>query len=193
MPYSACQQASQDLFDDTVRLERIFLRYEPKVVSSDSCTYTGLVQDQIATQLLGQQWSESTPMVVRGDGNWLFSMPSPWYYLAMRMLHLRSDWRHSLKYLTMQRSMSAFMSNLSYRTLVHHLQVPFDNVHRLVAIHAHGPCMLPVLLLASLSSLCILLSMALLTWTSRSWTPHSSPVGQNPDMIWLLCGSVVTP
>jgi hypothetical protein len=67
--YSACQQASQDLFDDAVRLERIFLRYEPKVVSSDSCTYTGLVQDQIATQLLGQQWSESTPMVVRGDGN----------------------------------------------------------------------------------------------------------------------------
>jgi hypothetical protein len=54
---------------DAVRLERIFLRYEPKVVSSDSCTYTGLVQDQIATQLLGQQWSESTPMVVRGDGN----------------------------------------------------------------------------------------------------------------------------
>jgi hypothetical protein len=35
MPYSACQQASQDLFDDDVRLERIFLRYEPKVVSSD--------------------------------------------------------------------------------------------------------------------------------------------------------------
>jgi hypothetical protein len=64
MPYIACQQASQDLFDDVVRLERIFLRYEPKVVSSDSCTYTGLVQDQIATQLLGQQWSESTPMVV---------------------------------------------------------------------------------------------------------------------------------
>jgi hypothetical protein len=26
MPYSACQQASQDLFDDAVRLERIFLR-----------------------------------------------------------------------------------------------------------------------------------------------------------------------
>jgi hypothetical protein len=50
--------ASQDLFDDAVRLERIFLRYEPKVVSSDSCTYTGLVQDQIATQLLGQQWSD---------------------------------------------------------------------------------------------------------------------------------------
>jgi hypothetical protein len=43
MPYSACQQASQDLFDDAVRLERIFLRYEPKVVSSDSCTYTGLL------------------------------------------------------------------------------------------------------------------------------------------------------
>jgi hypothetical protein len=57
----------QDLFDDAVRLERIFLRYEPKVVSSDSCTYTGLVQDQIATQLLGQQWSDSTPMVVRGE------------------------------------------------------------------------------------------------------------------------------
>jgi hypothetical protein len=54
MPYSACQQASQDLFDDAVRLERIFLRYEPKVVSSDSCTYTGLVQDQIATQLACQ-------------------------------------------------------------------------------------------------------------------------------------------
>ena len=69
MPYIACQQASQDLFDDAVRLERIFLRYEPKVVSSDSCTYTGLVHDQIATQLLGQQWSESTPMVIRGDGN----------------------------------------------------------------------------------------------------------------------------
>jgi hypothetical protein len=33
------------------------------------------------------------------------------------------------------------MSNLSYRTLVHLLPVPFDNVHRLVAIHAHGPCM----------------------------------------------------
>ena len=65
--------ASQDLFDDAVRLERIFLRYEPKVVSSDSCTYTGLVQDQIATQLLGQQWSDSTPMVVRGDGNCLFN------------------------------------------------------------------------------------------------------------------------
>jgi hypothetical protein len=32
-------------------------------------TYTGLVQDQIATQLLGQQWSESTPMVIRRDGN----------------------------------------------------------------------------------------------------------------------------
>ena len=91
MPYIACQQASQDLFDDVVRLERIFLRYEPKVVSSDSCTYNGLVHDQTATQLLGQQWSGSTPMVVRGDGNCLFSMPSPWYYLAMRMLHLRSD------------------------------------------------------------------------------------------------------
>jgi hypothetical protein len=65
--------ASQDLFDDAVRLERIFLRYEPKVVSSDSCTYTGLVQDQIATQLLGQQWSDSTPMVVRGDCNCLFN------------------------------------------------------------------------------------------------------------------------
>jgi hypothetical protein len=193
MPYSACQQASQDLFDDAVRLERIFLRYEPKVVSSDSCTYTGLVQEQIATQLLGQQLSESTPMVVRGDGNCLFSMPSPWYYLAMRMLHLRSDWRHSLNYLTMQLSMSVYMSNLSYRTLVHLLQVPFDKVHRLVAIHAHGPCMLPVLLLASLSNLCILSSMALLTWTSRSWTPHSSAVGQDPDMISLLCGPVVTP
>jgi hypothetical protein len=34
--------ASQDLFNDAVRLESIFLRYEPKVVSSDSCTYTGL-------------------------------------------------------------------------------------------------------------------------------------------------------
>ena len=33
------------------------------------------------------------------------------------------------------------------RTLVHLLPMPFDNVHRLVAIHAHGPCMLPVLLL----------------------------------------------
>ena len=65
--------ASQDLFDDAVRLERIFLRYEPKVVSSDSCTYIGLVQDQIATQLLGQQWSDSTPMVVREDGNCLFN------------------------------------------------------------------------------------------------------------------------
>jgi hypothetical protein len=32
-----------------------------------------LVQDQIATQLLGQQWSDSTPMVVRGDGNCLFN------------------------------------------------------------------------------------------------------------------------
>jgi hypothetical protein len=53
-----------------------------------------------------------------------------------------------------------------YRTLVHLLPVPFDNVHRLVAIHAHGPCMLPVLSLSSLSSLCILLSMALLIWTS---------------------------
>ena len=40
MPYSACQQASQNMFDDAVRVERIFLRYEPKVVSSDSCTYT---------------------------------------------------------------------------------------------------------------------------------------------------------
>jgi len=66
--------ASQDLFDDAVRLERIFLRYEPKVVSSDSYTYTGLVQDQITTQLLGQQWSGSTPMVVRGDGNCLFTI-----------------------------------------------------------------------------------------------------------------------
>jgi hypothetical protein len=65
--------ASQDLFDDAVRLEGIFLRYEPKVVSSDSCTYIGLVQDQIATQLLGQQWSDSTPMVVREDGNCLFN------------------------------------------------------------------------------------------------------------------------
>ena len=65
--------ASQGFFDDAVRLERIFLRYEPEVVSSDSCTYTGLVQDQIATQLLGQQWSDSTPMVVRGDGNCLFN------------------------------------------------------------------------------------------------------------------------
>jgi hypothetical protein len=35
------------------------------------------------------------------------------------MLHLRSDWRHSLSYLTMQRSMSVYMSNISYRTLVH--------------------------------------------------------------------------
>ena len=65
--------ASQDLFDEAVRLERIFLRYEPKVVPSYSCTYTGLVQDQITTQLLGQQWSGSTPMVVRGDGNCLFN------------------------------------------------------------------------------------------------------------------------
>jgi hypothetical protein len=53
-----------------------------------------------------------------------------------------------------------------------------------------NPCMLPVMLLASLSSLCILLSMALLIWTSRSWTPHSSPVGQDPDMISLLCDPV---
>jgi multidrug efflux pump subunit AcrB len=36
MPYSACQQASQNMFDDAVRVERIFLRYEPKVVSSDN-------------------------------------------------------------------------------------------------------------------------------------------------------------
>jgi hypothetical protein len=56
-------------------------------------------------------------------------MPSPWYYLAMRMLLLRSDWRHSLNYLTMQRTMSVYMSNISYRTLVHLLPVPFDNVH----------------------------------------------------------------
>jgi hypothetical protein len=35
--------ASQDLFDDAVRLERIFLRYELKVVSSDSCTYTAIL------------------------------------------------------------------------------------------------------------------------------------------------------
>jgi hypothetical protein len=31
------------------------------------------------------------------------------------------------------------------------------------------------------------------TWTSRSWTPHSSPMGQDPDMISLLCGPAVTP
>jgi hypothetical protein len=93
------------------------------------------------------------------------------------MLHLRSDWRHSLNYLTMQRSMSVYMSNISYRTLVHLLPVPFDNVHRLVAIHAHGPCMLPVVLLASLSSLCILSLRVGIVRSHQYWWSNIPPYG----------------
>lgn len=67
--------ASQNLFDEAVRLERIFLRYEPpQVVSVDSVgLYHNLVQDQQATNLLGSRWSGPTPISVKGDGNCLFN------------------------------------------------------------------------------------------------------------------------
>ena len=63
--------ASQNLFDEAVHLERIFLRYEPpQVVSVDSVgLYHNLVQDQQATNLLGSRWSGPTPISVKGDGN----------------------------------------------------------------------------------------------------------------------------
>ena len=55
--------ASQNLFDETVRLERIFLRYEPpQVVSVESVgLYHNLVQYQQATNLFGSRWSGPTP------------------------------------------------------------------------------------------------------------------------------------
>lgn len=66
---------SQNLFDEAVHLERIFLRYEPpQVVSVDSVgLYHNLVQDQQATKLLGSRWSGPTPISVKGDGNCLFN------------------------------------------------------------------------------------------------------------------------
>jgi hypothetical protein len=47
--------ASQDLFDDAVRLERIFLRYEPKVVSSDSCTIWSQMKHSHG-QIIPRRW-----------------------------------------------------------------------------------------------------------------------------------------
>ena len=66
---------SQNLFDEAVHLERIFLRYEPpQVVSVDSVgLYHNLVQDQQAAKLLGSRWSGPTPISVKGDGNCLFN------------------------------------------------------------------------------------------------------------------------
>jgi hypothetical protein len=117
------------------------------------------VMESIIDSIRGTKWHgfQNEPMVLPPDHIIVIScldLDPRGLNVVFKILMFISagpDWRHSLNYLTMQRSMSVYMSNLSYRTLVHLLPVPFDNVHRLVAIHAHGPCMLPVLLLASLS------------------------------------------
>ena len=79
--------ASQNRFDETVHLERIFLRYEPpQVVSVDSIgLYHNLVQDQQATNLLGSRWSGPTPISVKGDSNCLFNSISVALFMDMRM------------------------------------------------------------------------------------------------------------
>jgi hypothetical protein len=55
------------------RLERIFLRYESRVVlSSNHAIYKNLFRDHVAQQLLGSNWSGDTPIAVNADVNCLF-------------------------------------------------------------------------------------------------------------------------
>jgi hypothetical protein len=55
------------------RLERIFLRYESRVVvSSDHANHKNLFRDHVAHQLLGSNWSGDTHIAVNTNGNCLF-------------------------------------------------------------------------------------------------------------------------
>ena len=64
---------SQHIFDEAACLERIFLRYESRVVvSSDHANHNNLFRDHVAHQLLGSNWSGDTPIAVNTNGNCLF-------------------------------------------------------------------------------------------------------------------------
>lgn len=64
---------SQHMFDEAAPLERIFLRYESRVVvSSDHANHKNLFRDHVAHQLLGSNWSGDTHIAVNTNGNCLF-------------------------------------------------------------------------------------------------------------------------
>jgi hypothetical protein len=64
---------SQHIFDEAARLERIFLRYESRVVvSSDHANHNNLFRDHVAHQLFGSNWSGDTHITVNTNVNCLF-------------------------------------------------------------------------------------------------------------------------
>jgi hypothetical protein len=87
----------QSTFDEAACLERIFLRYESRVVvSSDHANHNNLFRDHVAHQLLGSNWSGDTPIAVNTNGNCLFRALAVDLYehqKASSEIRLKSDWR----------------------------------------------------------------------------------------------------
>lgn len=77
--YQALQRLSSasdlGLLDEGVKVELIYMHNELKTVASSNepVTFSHLVQDSVATDLLGQNWDLSVPVSVNADGNCLFN------------------------------------------------------------------------------------------------------------------------